>query len=187
MSWSIFGQATIVLALAQHMLTPRCPIWRHCKYSCHKACGMTILTPFMMMPLAICMWNLGIKNVCKSASKSPQLSPQPFCMTLASLTSCGSVKVWWWISCNFPSWNVISAVTCRFKVSSSWAVFWHTIQLRQSAIITLVCLMYSTVYLYWFTLKNKCCNLGLNSARGLKLNCTNDWWSVWTSKGFPKM
>ena len=168
MSQSMFGQNTVVLALAIHLLMPKCPIWRHWRYSCCKDFEMMILVPFIMMPFTMCMLNLCIQNVCKSASKSPWLSPQPFCITLANLTSCGSNKVWRQISCSFPSWNVISAVTSRFKVSSSSAVSWHIMQLIQSAIITLVCLTYLTVYLYWFTLRNKCCNLGLNSARALQ-------------------
>ena len=89
------------------------------------------------------------------------------------------------MSCNFPSWNV-SAVTCKFKVSLSSAVSWHTMPLRQSVIITPVCLTYLTVYLYWFTLRNRCCNLGLNSARGLMLNCTRGLIVSMDFKWFPE-
>ena len=145
---------------------------------------MIIRDPLIMMPLVMCMLNLWIQNTCQSASNSLQLSPQLFCMTLANVTSCGSIRVWWWISCNFPSWNIVHAVT---YVSSFSAVSWHAMWLRQSVIITPVCLTYLTVYLYWYTLKSRCCNLGLNSARGLMLNCTRGWWSVWTSNDLPNL
>ena len=168
----MFGQNTVVLALVLHLLIPRCPKCRHCKYPCCKDCGMTILVPFIMMPFAMCMLNQCIQNACRSASKSPWFSRQPFCMTLANSPIVDPLK----FDDKYPAVSHLGTSSVLLHVdleSHRLLLFSDTMQQRQSAIITLVCLTYLTVYLYWFKLRNKCCNQGLNSARGLMLNRTN--------------